>query len=301
MGKVGKTVVFAMVICNLFVGLGFRSPLLAFNDDSKSDLFFSDQAKEVCENGKRITSDSEKSRFSCQFSEAFVDSRGYLFKNNKRVSNKEILDFKLSRNGKLFYRLKFNSQLYGENGLLQSGTSNVLVYLVSSNGKVVYLNKGEEIFKDGKPLNSGLSRVPLIKKRRRVISPAISSLGTAFYITEDKNLFKNGRKINPHSTHVRGFKLDDKDNVFYMDTSGRLYKNKNRIYGGADKVLRVELGPKGQLAYLTDSKNSNLNYNGQKYSAGVNRIVDFWFNRQGELVYRDGDGRRWKNGRQTGR
>ena len=297
----GKIIGFAVIICNLFVGLCFRSPVLAFNDDSKLDLFFSDQTREVCENGKRVTGDSKRSRFSCKFEEAFVDSRGYLFKNNKRVSNKEIIDFKLSRNGKLFYRLKYNSQLYGENGLLQSGTSNVLVYLVSSNGKVVYLNKGEEIFKDGKPLNSGLSKVPLIKKRRRVLSPAISSLGTAFYITEDKNLFKNGRKINPHSTHVQTFKLDHKDNVFYMDMSGRLYKNGKRIYGGPDRVLQVELGPKGQLAYLTDSKRNNLNFNSQNYSAGVNKIVDFWFDRQGDLVYRDGDGRRWKNGRQTGR
>lgn len=297
----GKLVILGVVIYCLSLGLDFRNHALAFNDDSRLDLFLPKQNKRTCKNGRQITNDSKSSRFSCGFIEAFVDSRGYLYKNNKQVSSKVILDFKLSRSGKLFYRSKSDSKLYNEKGLLRSGTSSVLVYLVSSNGKVVYLSKDRQVYKNGKSLNSGLSKVPLIKKYGIVINPAISIYGTAFYITDDKNLYKEGQKINPHTAQVQRYELDHKDNVYYVGTDRRLYKNGRIIYGGPDKVLNIALGPKGGLAYLTDSKSSNLNFNNQKYSAGINKILNFWFNGKGDLIYRDQEGRRWNNGRQTGR
>ena len=113
------------------------SALLAFDDDSTVDLRFFDKGR--CANGKNIKEDSGSSRFACDHTEAFVDSRDYLYKNDKKISNNKVIDFKLSRGGKVFYRKQIDSKLlggknslvcaklYSEKGLLYSGARGVIL------------------------------------------------------------------------------------------------------------------------------------------------------------------------------
>ena len=165
-------------LCALFpiifsLGLLGPSAVLAFDDDSTIDLRFFDKGR--CKNGKNINEDSGNSKFACDFTEAFVDSRDYLYKNDKRVSSNKVIEFKLTRNAKLYYRKKIDAErfdrkkgltsakLYDEKGLLNSGAGGVIFYLVSSGG-VVYLNENYEIFKN--PIISGPNKYDYFESSR---------------------------------------------------------------------------------------------------------------------------------------
>ena len=287
--------------------------VLAFDDDSTIDLRFFDKRR--CKDGKNINEDSRRSRFACDFTEAFVDSRNYLYKNDKRIGNEKVIDFKLSRGGKVFYRRQIDSELsdertllvsaklYDEKGLLYSGAGGVVLYLVSYGGDVIYLNENREIFKNGKLLKAGAFPVPILGSRGSRgsrISPKVSFKGTAIYINDQGDLYKDGVQLNPISAKVATFQIDLKDNVYYLDTQDRLFKNHRMIYGGPHKVVEVVLRDGGGVGFLVDHSTGNLIFQGRKFSAGVSRIVDFRFNRAGDLIYRDAMGRRWNNGHQTG-
>jgi len=305
-----------MKYCVLFLAIflmqGFSSgAVFAFDDDSTIDLRFFDKRR--CQNGKNLNEDSGRSRFACDFTEAFVDSRNYLYKNDKRVDNNKVLDFKLSRGGKIFYRRQIDSKqidrnkkllvsakLYNEKGLLYSGAGGVVLYLISYGGDVVYLNENGEILKNGKMLNAGASSVPILKNRGRRISPKVALDGAAVYINGRGDLYKDGVRLNSASVTVTAFKIDQKANVFYTDTKKRLYKNRRKIYNGPHPVVNYILKDGGGVGILVDHSKGNLIFKGRKFSAGASRVVSFRFNRSGDLIYRDERGRRWNNGRQTG-
>lgn len=304
---------FSLMMIIIFGSWYGPSVLLAFDDDSTIDLRFFDKGR--CKNGTNLNEDSGRSRFACDHTEAFVDSRDYLYKNDKKISNNKIIDFKLSRGGKVFYRKQIDSQrvdkkkslvsakLYSEKGLLYSGAGGVLLYLVSYDGDVIYLNENYEIFKNGKPLNAGAFKVPILRSRGdrgRIISPKVSFKGTPIYINANGDLYKEGVRLNPVSAKVKTFLIDLKDNVYYVDSEARLFKNRRKIYGGPHKVVVWKLRYGGGVGFLVDHGKDNLIFQGRKYSAGASRIVSFRFNRSGNLIYRDDRNRRWNNGRQTG-
>jgi len=304
---------FSLFMLIFFWSWNWPSVLLAFDDDSTVDLRFFDKGR--CKNGTNLNEDSRSSRFACDHTEAFVDSRGYLYKNEKKISNNRVIDFKLSRGGKVFYRKQIDSQrvdkkkslvsakLYSEKGLLYSGAGGVLLYLVSYDGDVVYLNENYEIFKNGKRLKAGAFKVPILRSRGdrgRRVSPKVSIRGTAIYINDRGDLYKEGVRLNPVSAKVKTFLIDLQDNVYYLDSEARLFKNRRKIYGGPHKVVVWKLRYGGGVGFLVDHSKDNLIFKGRKYSAGASRIVSFRFNRSGHLIYRDDRGRRWNNGRQTG-
>ena len=106
--------------------------------------------------------------------------------------------------------------------------------------------------------------------------------------------------MNPVSAKVKTFLIDLQDNVYYVDSEARLFKNRRKIYGGPHKVVVWKLRYGGGVGFLVDHGKDNLIFKGRKYSAGASRIVSFRFNRSGNLIYRDDRNRRWNNGRQTG-
>jgi hypothetical protein len=226
---------------------------------------------------------------ACSDDEAMTDRRGYLYKNERRVSRWRVLDFKLSRNGKIYYRLKRDRKLYSEQGLLNSGPTRVLRYWVSASDNVVYINEDGEIFKDGNLLWAGAGKILRW-------SVTVSVNGNAIYLNRDRDIFFDGKKLNRSTSKVSNFAVDINSNVFFVDRSGRLFRNNQDLYTGPDRVQSIALGPRGAIAFLTSARRDNLHFQGFRYSAGNERVIDFEFNRRGELIYLDAVGRRWNNG-----
>ena len=152
-------------------------------------------------------------------------------------------------------------------------------------------------------MNAGAFPVPILRSRGdrgRRISPKVSFKGTAIYINANGDLYKDGVRLSPVSTQVTTFLIDLKDNVYYLDTQDRLFKNHRKIYDGPHQVVEVILRAGGGAGFLVDHSKDNLIFQGRKFSAGASRIVSFRFNRSGDLIYRDAMGRLWNNGHQTG-
>ncbi|NIQ00853.1 MAG: hypothetical protein GWO19_10205, partial [Nitrospinaceae bacterium] len=130
-------------------------PAAPFDDDSTDDSRNLVQIRQVCANG-RVVIDSEDHRASCRGDVAYRDPRQIgLFKNERRLTDQPVLDFKIARDGTVYYRTVTGPFLYDENGRLESHASPVRLYLVSSSGDVVYLNDRDDIFQNEKELNRG--------------------------------------------------------------------------------------------------------------------------------------------------
>jgi hypothetical protein len=226
---------------------------------------------------------------SCSNDEAMVDRRGYLYKNEKQISRWPVSDFKISKNGKIYYRLKRDRKLYSEQGLLNSGLTRVVRYWVSASDNVVYINEDGEIFKDGNLLWAGAGKILRW-------SVTVSVNGNAIYLNRDRDIFFDGEKLNRSTSRVSYFAVDINSNIFFVDRSGKLFRNNQDLYTGPDRVQSIALGPRGAIAFLTSARRDNLHFQGLRYSAGIERIIDFEFNRRSELIYLDAVGRRWNNG-----
>ena len=134
------------------------SPVLAFNDDSRDDTR-SAISNTLCENNQ-VLNDTPTLKSSCMGDIVYLQNHNaILIKNDKAISHFPVLDFKVSRNGKVYYRTRNSSFLSDESGKLNSLGGAVIIYLVSENGDVVYLNEQGIVFKNGKPLNQNQGRV----------------------------------------------------------------------------------------------------------------------------------------------
>ena len=134
----------------------------------------------------------------------------------------------------------------------------------------------------------------IIKEHRWPVAVSVS--GNAIYINNYNDLFLDGEKLNRATSIVSNFVVDLNSNIFFIDIAGRLFRNKKELYSGPDRVQSIALGPKNEIAFLTSASRDNLHFKGLRYSAGVERIIDFEFNESGDLIYIDAIGKRWKNG-----
>jgi len=283
--------------------ISLLSPALAFNDDSTDHSQSLTAIREICANG-RLIKDTANARFPCKGQPVFLGRRStYLFRDETRISRNQVLDFKLSRDGMLFYRDRFTSRLYRLDKLLDSGSSGVALYLVSTSGDVVYLNQSGFIFKNGAKLRQGASRVTIKQRdlnfvggaRGVIINPAVSRDGKAVYINDRGALYVDGKRVSARTSKVRNFKMNAHGDVFILDTAGRLFFNGKKLVDGRSTVKDYQVSPTGKLAFLTDAIANNLVFNGKTLSAGGQRVTNFHFTADGEVIYEDGLGRIWKD------
>ena len=212
------------------------SPVLAFNDDSRDDTR-SAISNTLCENNQ-ILNDTPTLKSSCMGDIVYLQNHNaILVKNDKAISHFPVLDFKVSRNGKVYYRTRNNLFLSDESGKLNSLGGAVIIYLVSENGDVVYLNKQGIVFKNGKPLNQNQGRVlyqireaPSIGQKT-FLAPhlAITRNGRAIYINDRGLLYVDQIPMSSHTAKVLAFKVDSQATVFYLDDLGRLFKNRIKL------------------------------------------------------------------------
>jgi|AP95_1055475.scaffolds.fasta_scaffold35761_2 hypothetical protein len=278
------------------------SPALAFDDDSRDDTR-SSSFNTFCENNQ-VLNDTPSLKSSCQGDLVHLQDRNAtLVKNRKKIARLPVLDFKVSRSGKVYYRSQNGPFLSDESGRLNSLGAVVVIYLVSTRGDVVYLNDQGVVFKNGHPLNKTHGKVLFqIKKTsggRFFSAPdlAISRKGQAIYITDMGQLYVDQVQMSAHTAKVLNFKVDSKTTVFYLDDLGRLFKNKNRVSTKHVRVKQFRLNAKGQIAYLTDGNSKNLFFEDRNLSAGSHRILNFSFTGNGEVIYKDDGGRLWQMGR----
>lgn len=294
----------------------FASSSYAYNDDSYDDTALWESVKGICPGG-RVVKDTKYIRFSCAKDEVRLDPKSKrLYKNDIQLDGDDIRDFKVSRNGKVFYRDR-NGYLYDERGRLNIQGSRVILYLVSTGGDLVYLNQRGDLFKNGRRLTGNVTihktfkAVRFLNERRFrterffAINPAISRNGKAVYIESPKlgsrpagGLFVDGIQISPGNVLVTDFKLTARGEVYYRDTKRRLYLNGKQISDGRSAIAKSDdykLNNRGRLAYLNERK--ELIFNGKVQPTGDRRVVSFHFNSKGDLLYKDSKGRRWKNGR----
>lgn len=85
--------------------------------------------------------------------------------------------------------------------------------------------------------------------------------------------------------------------VFILDTAGRLFFNGKKLLDGRSAVKDYQVSPTGKLAFLTDAIANNLVFDGKTLSAGGQRVTNFHFTAGGEVIYEDGLGRIWKDGK----
>jgi hypothetical protein len=291
-------------ICSVLISLAFISPVHSFDDDSRDDTR-SASINSFCEN-KQVLNDTPTLKSSCQGDIVNLQRQNStLVKNGKPISRSPVLDFKLSRNGKVYYRTRNGRFLYNESGRLKSLGGAVIIYLVSSNGDVVYLNNQGIVFKNGAPLNQNQSKVIFLIKDETFSNQAIFSApslaiartGQAIYINDLGRIYVDNISMSSHTAKVLEFKTDSQATIFYLDDLGRLYKNSTRISHKPTKVKLFRLNSRGKVAFLTDGKAKNLYFEGRNLSAGAHRILDFNFTGTGEVIYRDDLGRIWKAGR----
>jgi len=277
------------------------SPVLAFNDDSRDDTR-SAISNTLCENNQ-VLNDTPTLKSSCQGDIVYLKNHNaILVKNDKAISHFPVLDFKVSRNGKVYYRTQNGPFLSDESGKLNSLGGAVIIYLVSENGDVVYLNDQGIIFKNGAPLNQNQGKVIYqIRKtsgQKIFVAPniAITRNGRTIYINDMGMLYVDQMPMSSHTAKVLEFKVDSQATVFYLDDLGRLFKNKIKILQKPVKVKTFKLNARGQIAYLTDGASKNLYFEDQNLSAGSHRVLDFSFTGSGEVIYKDDKDRLWKMG-----
>ena len=163
------------------------SPVLAFDDDSRDDTR-SAISNTLCENNQ-VLNDTPTLKSSCLGDIVFLRNRNaILVKNEKTISHLPVLDFKVSRNGKVYYRTRNGPFLSDESGKLNSLGGAVIIYLVSENGDVVYLNDRGIVFKNGKPLNQNKGKV-LFQIREE------STTGLRFFTSPNFAITRNGQAI----------------------------------------------------------------------------------------------------------
>jgi len=289
--------------CPALFLLIFLSPALAFDDDSRDDTR-SAILNTLCENGQ-VLNDTSALKSSCQGDVVYLrNQNAVLIKNEKTISRIPVLDFKVSRNGKVYYRTRNGPFLSDESGKLESLGGAVIIYLVSSQGDVVYLNDQGIIFKNGRPLNQNQGRVryqiievPSIgQKKSFAPNLAVTRNGRAIYINDMGLLYIDQVLMSPHTARVLKFKVDSQATVFYLDDLGRLFKNKIKVIQKRVRVKSFKLNSQGQVAYLTDGTSKNLYFEDRNLSAGSQRVLDFSFTGTGEVIYRDARRRLWKMG-----
>lgn len=288
--------------------LWLAHPVFSFDDDSTDDTRSLLEIRTICENGRTII-DSGLNRSSCEGDDVYLNQlQSALFKNGKELIHKEILDFKIARNGKVYYRTEIGPYLYDEQGQMNSNGSVVTLFLVSSSGDVVYLNDHGDIFKNGVELNRGPARIPLRFAKIRFLgeriilfqNPVVSRNGKAIYINDAGQLLVDGNRIDPKTGNVVALRLNSEGDVYFIDDNNRLYRNTERLFDGRFRILEFQLSNAGQVAYLTDGISNNLFLEGQVLSAGSAKVVSFSFNSSGEIIYQDDLGRLWKNGQRIG-
>ena len=277
------------------------SPVLAFNDDSRDDTR-SAISNTLCENNQ-VLNDTPTLKSSCQGDIVYLKNHNaILVKNDKAISHFPVLDFKVSRNGKVYHRTQNGPFLSDESGKLNSLGGTVIIYLVSENGDVVYLNDQGIIFKNGAPLNQNQGKVIYqIRKtsgQKIFVAPniAITRNGRAIYINDMGMLYVDQMPMSSHTAKVLEFKVDSQATVFYLDDLGRLFKNKIKILQKPVKVKTFKLNARGQIAYLTDGASKNLYFEDQNLSAVSHRVLGFSFTGSGEVIHKDDKDRLWKMG-----
>ncbi len=295
---------FAFWFCILFLA----NPVFSFDDDSTDDTRSLLEIRTICNNGRTVI-DSDLNRSSCQGDNAYLNQlQSALFKNDKELIHKDILDFKIARNGNVFYRTEIGPYLYSEQGQLNSNGSIVTLFLVSSSGDVVYLNDRGDIFKNGVELNRGPARIPVRFAKIRFLgeriilfqNPVVSRNGKAIYINDAGQLLVDGNRIDPKTGNVVALRLNSEGDVYFIDDNNRLYRNTQRLFDGRFRILEFQLSNTGQVAYLTDAISNNLFLEDQVLSAGSQKVVRFNFDSSGDIIYQDELGRLWKNGQQIG-
>lgn len=293
-----------LTIYFLLALLVFISPAHAFDDDSRDDTR-SSSISTICKNNQ-VSNDNSTLKSSCLGDIVYLQNRNaVLVKNKKIISQIPVLDFKVSRNGKVYYRTRNGPFLYNESGKLNSLGGAVIVYLVSPLGDIVYLNDKGVVFKNGAPLNHNQGRVVILVRDEAFSnqltfsapSLAISRTGQAIYINDMGRLYVDQVSMSPHTAKVIEFKVDSEASVFFLDDLGRLYKNRTKLFHKPVKVKSFRLNSRGQIAYLTDGNSRNLYFKNQNLSAGALRILSFNFTGTGEVIYKDENGRLWKMGR----
>lgn len=290
---------FLGVLCWFLLGSP-AYPTFAFNDDSTDHSLQPNTIRAYCDNGKTIT-DSDHVRFSCNGDEVYIDQiMHYLHKNGKQLSKQPVSDFKVSRNGKVYYRTQINNYIYDENGRLDSGADGVMLYLVASTGDVVYLNSGGQLFKNGNRLTHGPFSVPVKEDntlfQRIVRNPTVSKNGQAVYTNSNGDLFADSNQMNSPASKTQSFKLNSSGDVYFLDGDNRLFRNTTELYDGHFAIIDFQLNANGEVAYLTNSSVKNLFMEGRALNSGANRVVSFSFNSNGEIIYQDSSGRLWKEG-----
>jgi hypothetical protein len=294
----------------------FVSPSFAYNDDSYNDTALWESVNGKCIGG-RVVKDTKNVKFSCTRDEVRLDPKTkLLYKNKIQLRGNEIKDFKVSRNGKVFYRDQDNF-LYDERGKLTNLGSKVSLYLVSTSGDLVYLDQRGDMFKNGVKLSSNevihkkfltvrfVNEQRLPSERRFSINPAVSRNGKAVYIDGPSlgpgplgSLYVDGIRISPGNIQVTDFKVTPDGEVVYRDSKDRLYLNRKPISNGDTYVRNFgnyKVNNFGHVAYLDDS--NALHFRGKIQPTDTRRVVSFYFNSNGDLFYKDTKGIRWKNGR----
>jgi len=294
----------------------FVSPSYAYNDDSYDEKALWESINGKCIGG-RIVKDAKYVKYSCTRDEVRLDPKTKrLYKNKIQLRGGEIKDFKVSRNGKIFYRDQ-DGFLYDERGKLTNLGSKVSLYLVSTSGDLVYLDQRNDIFKNGVKLSSNevihrkfstvriLNGQNLPSERRFSINPAVSRNGKAVYIDGPSlgpgprgSLYVDGVQVSPDNIFVTDFKVTPIGEVVYRDSRDRLYLNRKPISNGDTFVRNFDnykVNTFGQIAYLNESK--ELHFRGKLQPTDRRRVVSFHFNSKGDLFYKDTKGTRWKNGR----
>jgi len=226
----------------ILLSVFFASSSFAFNDDSLDSRKYSavwESFKGICGGGKTVK-DTKNERFSCKGDKVRLDTKSKnLYKNGQRINRKSVRDFKVSRNGKVFYRDQ-KGNLYDERGKLRAGNSRVSLYLVSASGDVVYLNQEKDLFKNGKKLSRKAAQIPVARQTIRfrtqrhltftvITNPAVTSKGIAVYRDIKKRLFVEGKQISSSNIQVRSFTLKANGDVYYRDENGKRWKNGKRI------------------------------------------------------------------------
>ncbi len=290
------------------IGLAlFAAPAAAFDDDSRDDTRSPEEVRTRCENGRTVT-DSQEIKTSCAGDTVYTNRHNTgLFKNEARLNRQPIRDFKVARDGRVYYLSELGPYLYDENGPLNSHRAPVVVYLVASSGDVVYLNSAGEIFKNGAALESGAGRVPLAFERDRSgrhgppRNPLVSANGRAIYRDDSGFLYVDGERLAEQVKRIRHLLVNTAGDVYFTDDAGRLYRNRERLFDGRFSLIDVQLSPTGEVAYLTDQTANNLFLGNRALGAGSRRVVSFSFTSDGDILYRDSLGRLWQDGRQITR
>ena len=280
----------------------------AFDDDSTDDSRSLLEIRTICENGRSVI-DTDINHASCRGDDVYLNQlRTALLKNGVEIIREDILDFKVSRNGNLYYRTKIGPYLYNEQGQMNSNGGIVVLFLVSSSGDVVYLNDRGDVFKNGTKLYGGAAKVSALfsdieflgKRVTLIDNPLVARNGKAIYINDDGHLYVDGDRISPNVSHIVAIKLNSDGDVYYIDDNNRIYRNKTKIFDGKFKILEFQITNKGQVAYFTNAISRNMFLDSQVLPSGSQQVVRFSFNSLGEIIYEDKLGRLWKNGQRIG-